>query len=88
MISIITSAQVYKHISPVVRNTMTQLCVYRLRNYVDLQAIVEETYAVYDPKTLLQLCHEAVSQPYAFLYINLMQRDKGNMFMNDFAPNI
>ena len=53
MISTITSTQVYKQISPIVRKNMTHLFIYRLRNYADLQAIVEEMSAVYDPKTLL-----------------------------------
>ena len=85
MISTITSTQVYKQISPIVRKNMTHLFIYRLRNYADLQAIVEEMSAVYDPKTLLQIYHEAVSEPYAFLYINLMVRDKSKMFMKNFT---
>jgi len=84
MISTITSTQVYKQISPIVRKNMTHLFIYRLRNYADLQAIVEEMSAVYDPKTLLQIYHEAVSEPYAFLYINLMVRDKRKMLMKNF----
>ena len=83
MISTITSTQVYKQISPIVRKNMTHLFIYRLRNYADLQAIVEEMSAVYDPKTLLQIYHEAIDEPYAFLYINLMQRDKSKLFMKN-----
>ena len=41
MISTITSTQVYKQISPIVRNNMTHLFIYRLRNYGDLESIVE-----------------------------------------------
>ena len=41
MISTITSTQVYKQISPIVRNNMTHLFIYRLRTYSDLEAIVE-----------------------------------------------
>ena len=84
MISTITSTQVYKQISTIVRKSMTHLFIYRLRNYADLQAIVEEMSAVYDPKTLLQIYHEAVSEPYSFLFINLMQRNKSKMFMDNF----
>ena len=84
MISTITSTQVYKQISPIVRKTMTHLFIHRLRNYADLQAIVEEMSAVYDPKTLLQIYHEAVSESYAFLFNNLMVRDKSKMFMESF----
>lgn len=84
MISTITSTQVYKQISPIVRKNMTHLFIYRLRNYADLQAIVEEMSAVYDPRTLLALYHEAVDEPYSFLYINLMEKDRKKMFMQNF----
>ena len=84
MISAITSTQVYKQISPIVRTNMTHLFIYRLRNYADLQTIVEEMSAAYDPKTLLQIYHEAISEPYSFIYINIMQRVKSKMFMERF----
>ena len=71
MISTITSTQVYKQISQIVRKSMTHLCIYRLRNYGDLESIVEEKLsAVYDKKTLLQIYHEAVDEPYSYLYDN------------------
>ena len=85
MISTITSTQVYKQISPIVRKNMTHLFIYRLRNYGDLEAIVEELSAVYDKQTLLQIYHEAVSEDYSFLYVNLMQKRKERMFMQSFT---
>ena len=63
---------------------MTHLFIYKLRNYADLQAIVEEMSAVYDPKTLLQIYHEAIDEPYSFPYINLMEKDRKKMFMQRF----
>ena len=85
MISTITSTQVYKQISPIVRKNMTHLFIYRLRNYGDLESIVEELSAVYDKKTLLQIYHEAVDEPYSFLYVNLISKDKRKMFMQNFT---
>ena len=67
MISTITSAQVYKQISPIVRKNMTHLFIYRLRNYGDSESTLEELSAIYDKKTLLQIYHEAVSDDYSFL---------------------
>ena len=85
MVSTITSAQVCKQISPIVRTSMTHLFIYffnyRLRNYGDLEPIIEEMSAIYDKNTLLQIYHEAIEGPYSFLYVNLMVRGKGNMFM-------
>ena len=84
MISTRTSTQVGKQIPPIVRKNMTHLFINRLRNYVDLEAIVEEMSAIYDKNTLLHMYHEAISEPYSFLYINLLQRDKTKMFMSNF----
>ena len=84
MISTITSTQVFKAISPIVRKNVTHLFVYRLRNYGDLEGIIEELSAIYDKKTLLQIYHEAASEEYSFLYVNLMQKDKRKMFMTRF----
>ena len=85
MVSTITSTQVYKQIPPIVRNNMTQLFIYRLRNHGDLESIVEELSAIYDMKTLLQIYHEAVSEDDSFLYVNLMNKDKCKMFMQRFT---
>ena len=84
MISTITPTQAYKHISPIVGKRMTHLFIYRLRSYNDLESIVEELSATYDKKTLLQIYHEAVSEECSFLRVNLMSKDKRQMFMARF----
>ena len=84
MISTITSTQVYKQISPIVRKSITSLFIYRLRNYGDLESIIEEMSAIYYKHTLLQMYHEAVGEPYSFLYTSLMMKDKRKMFMPNF----
>ena len=43
-----TSTQIYKGVSPIIRKNMTHLFIYRLRNYGDLEGIVEELSAIYD----------------------------------------
>ena len=55
MISTITATQVHKGVSPVIRKNMTHLFIYRLSNYGDLEAIVEEMSATYDKKTLTNI---------------------------------
>ena len=84
MISTIAPTQVYQQISPIVRKNMTHLVIYRLRNYGDLESVVEELSAVYDKKTLLKIYHEAVDEPYSFLYVNLTQKYKRKVFMTRF----
>ena len=95
MVSTITSTQVYKQISPNARkniylftnlfkNTYATSFFYRLRNYGDLEATVEELSAIYDKKTLIHIYHEAVSEDYSFLYVSLMSKDKRKMLMTRF----
>ena len=72
------------------RKNITNIFVYRLRNYGDLEGIIEELSAVYDKKTLLHIYiyiyiyHEAVDEPYSFLYVNLISKDKRKMCMTRF----
>ena len=85
MISTITSTQVCKQISPIVRKNMTHLFIYWLRGHGDLESIVEEVGAIYDKHTLLQIYHEAINEYYSFLYVNLMNKDKRYMFIQTFT---
>ena len=84
MVSTITSTQVYKQNPPIVRESMNHISIYRLRNYNDLESIVEELSAIYDKTTLLQIYHEAVSEYSSVLYVILMSKDTRKMFMERF----
>jgi hypothetical protein len=53
--STITATQKFAAIHPIIRVNATDLFVYRLRNYRDLETFIEEVSAVYDKKTLLEL---------------------------------
>ena len=84
MISTITSTQVWKQISPIVRKSITHLFVYRLRNYGDLEGIIKELSAIYGKKTLLQIYHEAMSEDSGFL-CEFNAKNKHKMFMQNFT---
>lgn len=60
---------------------ITELYVYRLRNNKDLESLIDELSALYDKKTLLELYNMATNEPHSFLYINLVAKDKKDMFM-------
>ena len=79
-ISTITATQVFNALSPIIRKNITELYVYRLRNYRDLESLIEELSALYPKKTLLELYNMATSEPHSFLYINLVAKDKKDMF--------
>ena len=60
------------------------MCTYRLRNYRDLESLIEELSALYDKKTLLELYNIATDEPHSFLYINLVAKNKQEMFFMNF----
>ena len=86
-ISTLTSTQVYKQVSPIVRKNMTHLFV-KLRNQADLEAITEEVSAVYDKDTFKEIYRTATDEPYAFLYINLTAKDNRDMFYQNFEHRL
>ena len=74
MKSIITSAQVFNALSPIIRQNITQLYFYKLSNYKDLEAVLEELSALTDKKTLLDMYSMATKEPYSFWYISLIAK--------------
>ena len=80
MISTIVATQKFSAIHPIIRTNATELYVYRLRNYKDLESFLEELSALYDKKTLLKLYEHATDAPYSFLYVKLTAKTKDQMF--------
>ena len=79
-ISTITSVQKYYVLAPIIRINATQLYVFKLRNYKDLESIIEELSALANKKELLEIYTIATKDAYSFLFINLVSQDKNHMF--------
>ena len=75
-ISTITATQKFSSIAPIIRVNATELYVYRLRNYKDLETFIDEVSAVADKKTLLHIYKLATDEPYSFLYCDLRAKTK------------
>ena len=84
MISTITATQKFACLHPIIRVNATELYVYRLRNYKDLETFIEEVSAVYDKKTLMELYNKATSEPHSFLHVKLTAKSKDDMFYMNF----
>ena len=84
MISSITATRKFNAIHPIIRVNATELYVYRLRNYKDLETFIEEVSAVYDKKGLLALYNAATEEPFSFLYVKLTSKSKDDMFYKRF----
>ena len=82
MISTITATQQLSAIHPIIRVNATELFIYRLRNYRDLETFIEEVSAVYDKKTLMEMYNLATEEPYSFMYVSLVAKKKEDMFLS------
>jgi hypothetical protein len=87
-ISTIVSTQVFTALSPIIRKNITQLYTYRLRNYRDLETLLEELSALVEKKTLLEIYQQATKERHSFLYIDLMETDINKMFSIRFDKRI
>ena len=56
------------------------MCVFRLRNRLELDAIIEELSAVYDKHQLMEMYELATRDPYSFWYIHLAAKRREDMF--------
>jgi len=85
-ISTIVSTQKFTAIHPIIRVNASELYVFRLRNYSDLQTFLDELGGVVGNKqTLLEMYIEATLLPYSFLYCRLTEKDKHNMFYINYS---
>jgi hypothetical protein len=75
------SSQKLTAISTVVRVNFRFLCVWRLRNAREIQALLEELSAIYPIAVLQEMYEQAIGdQEYSFWYINMVAKSKDNMF--------
>jgi hypothetical protein len=79
-ISVCTSTQSFRAVASIVRKNITGLYCFRLRNQLDLEAVLEEVSALANKKVLLNIYDLATKQPFSFL-INFMEKDPKNMFL-------
>ena len=101
-INIITSTQKFNALSPIIRVNSRQSFFFRLRNYKEIETMVEELSAVLIKKStvadaknlaeakklLLEVYNIATEEPYSFLYINLMKPDVNDMFYKKFDAKL
>ena len=86
--STLVSTQKFRCLSPIIRSQITEIYVFPLRNNLDLEAFIEEVSAVYNKKTLLDVYRVCTSKPHHFLYVNLMAKDKDNMFYDSLKSKL
>jgi hypothetical protein len=88
MISTLVSSQKLRLLSTTMRVNVQFMLVWRLRNRLELQSLLEEISAVYDMKTLEQMYQLATEDPYSFWYILFTARKKEDMFFLRFEQKM
>jgi hypothetical protein len=88
MISTIVSSQKLRLLSSTMRVNVQFMLVWRLRNRMELQSLLEEISAVYDMKTLEKMYQMATDDPFSFWYILFTARKKEDMFFLRFEQKM
>ena len=75
--------------NPVVRSQVTGVLFFKQRNYLELQAFLEEHSARLPNKSDLERIYRlATAAPFSFLYVNLKASDVNDMFFIGFSQRI
>ena len=101
-VNIISSSQKYNGLSTTIRTNSRQLIFFKLRNYKEVESVLDELAGVLISKKamsdmkslhqakqlLLEIYNIATEEPFSFLFVNLMQPDINKMFMVRFEKYI
>ena len=77
-ISVIVGSQKFRALSNIIRVNASDLYVFKLRNYSDLQAFLDEVAAIAPKDVILEMYNLAVEEPYSFLTVKLTAKEKKN----------
>ena len=86
-ISTVVATQKFNALSPIIRVNASDLYVFRLRNYSDLQAFLDEVSAIADKNSILEMYSMATDEPFS-LTIKLTAKNKNDIFMIRFDKKL
>jgi energy-coupling factor transporter ATP-binding protein EcfA2 len=87
-ISTFMSVQKLRLAGSILRVNAQALCIFRLRNKLELDAVIEELSAVYSKDQLLEMYEMATREPYSFWYIHLAAKRREDMFFLRFEKRM
>jgi hypothetical protein len=87
-ISTIVATQKFNALSPIIRVNASDLYVFRLRNYSDLQTFLDEVSAIASKDVILEMYNMAVDEPFSFLTVKLTSKNKNDIFMIRFDKKL
>jgi len=87
-ISTVVATQKFNALSPIIRVNASDLYVFRLRNYSDLQAFLDEVSAIAPKDVILEMYRLATDEPFSFLTVKLTSKDRNKIFMIRFDKQL
>ena len=79
-ISVVIGSQKFRALSNIIRVNASNLFIYKIRNYSDLQAFLDEVAAIAPKDIILEMYKLATEEAYSFLTVNLTNKDKDKIF--------
>ena len=80
-ISTAVATQQFTMLAKIIRVNASELYIFRLRNYSDVQTFLDELGGIVgDKKILLEMYNLATKEHFSFLYCKLTEKDKNDMF--------
>jgi len=87
-VSWLISTQVFNLVGTVLRKNARSLCIWRLRNFKEVETLCEELSGVYDKKTLMDLYKAATEEAYSFLFVRLDAKTRRDFFWLRFEARL
>jgi hypothetical protein len=84
----VVSSQVLNLVGTVCRKNCRCMCVWRLRNYKEVETLCEELSGVYDKNTLMDMYRVATEEPYSFMFVRLDAKTRRDMFWLRFEARL
>jgi hypothetical protein len=84
----IISSQVLNLVGTVIRKNVRCMCVWRLRNYKEVQTLCEELSGVYNAQTIMDIYNHATAEPFSFLFVRLDAKTRADMFWLRFESRL
>ena len=84
----VISSQCLNLVGTVIRKNVRSMCIWRLRNYKEIEVLCEELSGVYDKQTILELYRYATEDPYSFLFVRLDAKTRDSMFYLRFEKRL
>jgi hypothetical protein len=82
------SSQCLNLVGTVIRKNVRCMCIWRLRNYKEIEILCEELSGIYTKEDIMELYRYATSEPYSFLFVRLDAKTRDDMFWLRFEKKL